>query len=332
MLGIANLRTLVTVVESGGIRAAAIRLGRTPSAVSMALKQLEGSVGVPLFEGERKTRPTPICQQMIEKSRELLDHYDGTCAAINAIAQNEAHRCTIASIALFATSILPIAVHKLKNSTRTVEVNIREASTDSIMELVTNAKVDVGFVKVAASRPDLRVAPLLRDSYLLVCRADDPLARYDGPIPWSALDGREFIRNDCLSDIDSPEVLRELSQARFFTRSKFQTSSVLSTFSLVRGDIGVALLPGLCMSEAPAELRFLPLADARVSRVVSMVTKKGRRLSSVSTRVIKSIRSVVHECAKTFGYDDLDRTPAPEHAVPGDIVETDPLYAGNRYV
>ena len=45
MISLTGLRSFVAVVDTGGIRAAADQIHRTPSAVSMTLKQLELDIG-----------------------------------------------------------------------------------------------------------------------------------------------------------------------------------------------------------------------------------------------------------------------------------------------
>ncbi len=311
MIGLANLRTLLAVADTGGVRSAALRLGRTPSAVSMALKQLEASIGVPLFEGERKARPTPVCLQIIERSRELLDYYDGTCSAIQALARNEMNRCSVASITSFAAAILPLAVQRLHGAMANLEVRIREVNVAGILELVADGKVDVGFVtRAAAHREDLSATTLLMDDYAVVCRSDDPLVAHPDPIPWSLLDDREVITTDSLSDIQSPEAVRALSELPFLVRSRFHSSSPASTFALVRNRVGIALLPCLCQSEGPPDIRFLPLADPRFSRTVSMITKKGRRLPFAGQELVKHVRSVVREYAGNLHYH-LNNTVEP---------------------
>lgn len=306
MLSIANLRTLVTVIDTGGVRPAALRLGRTPSAISMALKQLEATIGAPLFESDRKTHPTPACLQIIEKARELLDHYDTTSTTITSIAQNEAHRCTIACIASFATAILPAALQRLKHASRVPEIRIREANTSAIFEQIADGKADLGFARVTSQRSDIKTTTLLRDSYVLVCRHNDPLVGAGVPVSWEALSDRDFIVNDSLQDIDSAEAARDVWNLDFVKGARFHTSSVASTFALVNSNAGIALMPGLCLAEAPDELRFLPLEDTRIGRVVSMLTKKGRRLSPASERVVRSVRYVVQQYARNLNYNLLD--------------------------
>ena len=50
-------RIFVTVAEAKSLVTAAKRLGKTPSGVSMSLRQLERELGGTLFESERK-KPT----------------------------------------------------------------------------------------------------------------------------------------------------------------------------------------------------------------------------------------------------------------------------------
>ncbi|WP_254703064.1 LysR family transcriptional regulator [Roseovarius sp. THAF8] len=52
------LRCFLTVAERGNLADAAEALGRTPSAVSMMLRQFEDHIGAPLFEAGRKSRLT----------------------------------------------------------------------------------------------------------------------------------------------------------------------------------------------------------------------------------------------------------------------------------
>ena len=55
-IGLSQLRVFEAVAKSGSLKDAAAQLGRTISAVSMTLKQLEAEVGAKLFEADRKKR------------------------------------------------------------------------------------------------------------------------------------------------------------------------------------------------------------------------------------------------------------------------------------
>ena len=83
---LATLRVFAAVAESGNIRLAAERLGRTPSSISEKLKQFEQDIGAPLFESGRKNRLTPVGSFVHTQVRDLLSHVDRKLASLHAHA------------------------------------------------------------------------------------------------------------------------------------------------------------------------------------------------------------------------------------------------------
>ena len=87
MIKLEYLRVFVTVAEPQALNEAAERLGRTPSAVSMTLKQIEESLGGPLFEGERKAALTPLGAFALRHARRAVSEHDTATAAIQRFAR-----------------------------------------------------------------------------------------------------------------------------------------------------------------------------------------------------------------------------------------------------
>ena len=84
------LRVFRTVSEQGTLAAGARILGRTPSAISMTLTQLEDDIGAPLFETDRKNRLTPLGQLVLEESRRATDVFERSTEAIRRHAVSTA--------------------------------------------------------------------------------------------------------------------------------------------------------------------------------------------------------------------------------------------------
>jgi len=76
------LRALVAIADSGSFSAAALRLGRTQSAISLQIKRLEEAVGHPLLERSqgRVVGPTAEGRVLIDYSRRILRLNDEACA------------------------------------------------------------------------------------------------------------------------------------------------------------------------------------------------------------------------------------------------------------
>ncbi len=70
---LAALDMLVAVVESGGFTAAGARLGRTQSAISVRIQDLENQLGHRLLERSRRgVVPTPAGERLLAHARRLL--------------------------------------------------------------------------------------------------------------------------------------------------------------------------------------------------------------------------------------------------------------------
>ena len=70
---LAALDMLVAVVESGGFTAAGARLGRTQSAISVRIQDLESQIGQKLLERSRRgVTPTAAGERLIAHARRLL--------------------------------------------------------------------------------------------------------------------------------------------------------------------------------------------------------------------------------------------------------------------
>lgn len=79
------LRTFVAVAETGNLTHAAHRLLRTQSAISMQIKKLEESVGVPLLDrGSRGVELTPKGEQLLSNARRIVALIDETAASLAA--------------------------------------------------------------------------------------------------------------------------------------------------------------------------------------------------------------------------------------------------------
>ena len=80
-----QLKIFVTVAEERTLKAAAVKIGQTPSAISQNIKALENFLGVTLFE--RDSRPillTKAGRRLFALARELLQKNDEILEAVRS--------------------------------------------------------------------------------------------------------------------------------------------------------------------------------------------------------------------------------------------------------
>lgn len=283
-VSIALMRTFVTVADSGNIREAGERLGRTPSAVSMALKQLEQELGGSLFEADRKNALSPLGRYVYGAAREELATFERTVASMRSFARNETGRLLLAAVPSVASHILPMVLRSFLEGSPAVEIDLSDMDSLSVQHAVENGLVDLGIGSLVRRDTATRFEPLIRDAFGVVCRSDDPLAGLDRPLAWGDLAGRRMIANLLCGVIDDPEFQALLDAATLTVRN---TTSIMA---LVRSGIGYTILPRITVPEADSELVFRPLAEQRWHREVGVILRSGHAPSPVAAAFIEHLR------------------------------------------
>jgi len=141
---VAQLRTFATVAQCGNIKDAAARLARTPSAVSMALKQLEEELGGCLFEADRKTTLTPLGRYVLDTAKEELLRFERAVEKMRAFAGNRVGRLELACVPTVAVHILPAVIRAFVAGRPEVQLEVWDMDSLSVRRAVERGEVDLG--------------------------------------------------------------------------------------------------------------------------------------------------------------------------------------------
>ncbi|MFT4571241.1 MAG: LysR family transcriptional regulator for bpeEF and oprC [Hyphomicrobiaceae bacterium] len=99
--------TLIQVIETGSMTAAAKRIGCTPSSVSKQMSGLEDALGVRLLERTtRRVSPTPAGQALYERSRPLFEGLEQAEAAATQLNTTIRGRVRISASPAFGRACL----------------------------------------------------------------------------------------------------------------------------------------------------------------------------------------------------------------------------------
>ncbi len=258
MIKLEHLRVFLVVVDSQSISTASERISRTPSAVSMTLKQLEETLGGPLFLGERKTRLTPLGMYVADKARRVVREHDSAVTDILHYARGEEGIVRVAVVPSVATAILPTVVEGFRERYK-VRLEIRDIDSASVAAAVTSGTVDFGIASKTEASKELAAKHLVSDRLHAVCPHGHPLSQLDRPVRWSDLFDYPFIANGLCAQFDAPEVAELVQRATLF----LYNVTTLHTF--IGEGFGISLLPGLSVPGTEA-LAAKPLEDASAVR------------------------------------------------------------------
>lgn len=266
------LRCFCMVVQQGNLNEAANQLGRTPSAVSMMLKQFEEHVGAPLFETARKSRLTPLGKMVYGEAQREIEHFGRTVAAIDGLARAEDGQVRLAVTPSVAAAVLPQVIRRFRRDRPRVRIDMRDMDSAAVQRELQAERADIGLASIAAG-PGFERKLLFSDPFGVVCASDDPLAARGDAVGWSDLADRDFIANGLCRLIEDADFTPIIEGALM------SVPSTASLLALVRNGVGVTLLPRRAVPEDDDRLVFLSLANIQAQRHLYLVTQPRRLLS-----------------------------------------------------
>ena len=203
------LRCFTTVATHGSLLEAADALGRTPSAVSMMLKQFEEHVGSALFETARKSRLTPLGELILAEARREVAHFDNTVSVIEGLSRSELGYLRLAVTPSVATTVLPPVIFKFAQKFPKVQIDLRDMDSVAIARELSGERADIGI----GSLPEvegMRRTELFSDAFGLVCRKDDPLAKDWDQLSWRTMGDHPIIANGFADSVRKNWIFRPL--------------------------------------------------------------------------------------------------------------------------
>lgn len=286
------LRCFVTVARSGNLVDAAEKLGRTPSAVSMMLKQFEDHLGAALFESERKSKLTALGVFTLAEATRELDHFERTVATIENYAHAKTGLVRIAVVPSVAENIMPDVVQEFLKDHPDVHVDIQDMDSAAVLREIERERVDLGIATGPKMNNEVESEELFSDAFGIVCRADHPLGKGDRALSWNDLHAWPFIANGICAQIPDDTVQRIVKDSKLMVRN---TTSLLA---LVRAGVGLTILPRLVVDAAASDVKFLPVTDPLARRRIDILRRTHTQLSPVTQKFQSVVRSLASQSNK----------------------------------
>lgn len=263
MLEVRHLRLVRAIAEEGGPTRAGARLHLTQSAVSHQLAELEGRLGVVLFQRvRRKLQITPAGERLLEAARDTL----GELARV----ERDLHRSIKKRVPLRVTVECFTAYHWvpsiaawLARAHPHVELRIVLGPAKEPVAALLRGEIDVAITSSPVRDRALVVTRLFDDEWTLVLAPDHPLAARSFVTMRDLVDVRLLTHDAPRTDV---ERLRELIAAERVTMPEVSIVPLTETIvGLSRARLGVGLVSRWAVA---------PYVD-RGEVVVRRLTRKG---------------------------------------------------------
>jgi DNA-binding transcriptional LysR family regulator len=233
-----QLRTFIAAADEGSFSAAGRRLRRAQSVVSQTLANLEGQLGLKLFD--RSGRFPVLTDQgraLLADARAVVSHVDLLKAQARSLAGGLEPELSVAVDIMFPDATFAAAVADFQKEYPTTLLRF-DVESSAVVDPVLSRRCTVGVVgSWSLAPPQLTRETLLTVRLPTVVSSRHPLATYRRPIPLAVLDEYVF-----LSHVDPADVSQALISVPRYSRI-WRLSHLDAKLAFLRAGLGFGTLP-----------------------------------------------------------------------------------------
>jgi len=178
MTDIRQLRQFVAVAEELHFRRAAERLHMTQPPLTQAMRSLEASLEVALFDRSKKrVTLTPGGKALLDYARHLIRASDDLPGMVKAAADGQTGRLRLAFASTWPMAECPVGSAVFRHANPDVLLELREATLDVQLAALNAEQVDAGFVlqRFGSSAGRALALSLLVEPFLVALAANHRL-------------------------------------------------------------------------------------------------------------------------------------------------------------
>jgi LysR family hydrogen peroxide-inducible transcriptional activator len=289
-----QLECLVAAAKHLNFRAAARECHISQPALSSQIAHLEATLGVVLFErNRRRVLLTSVGVALVERAKRLLADLDDMGALAQSHAEPLGGQLRLGVIPTVAPFLMPQALPLLRRACPGLELLLREEQTARSLSLLDDGKLDAVLLALEADLGDVTTLPLFRDPFVFAAATGHPLAARKSVRAADLQAQRVLLLEDghCLKDqawaICQAEGVRDYVD--------FRATSLSTLAQMVSSGAGVTLLPQLSIPTVGSlpGLVVKPFAKPVPYRTIGIVW----RPTSPRRELFEAIGKVLRELA-----------------------------------
>lgn len=293
------LQTFVLVAEHESFRKAALAAGRTPSAISMQVRDLETQIGMRLFNRTpQKVTLTADGEILFAETshgmRQITDGLDRLAGTLEKRRGKIAMACapTLASLQLGAT---------LRNFRRKYPESILqllEAAPLAALELLEQQKVEFYLGPELPGQTEIAFEKLF-DDQIFACIPPEFDEGFD------EITLQQIVQHPVLM-LDQKTALRGLfdsiaEEEGITLNMRCELQSAHSSLSLASTGLGIAILPSIALAMGPIKgFRTVPINHEKARRGIGLITARGYVQHTYTEQLLDLIRDEFSQTPPVF--------------------------------
>lgn len=301
MITLRQIRSVIAVFEEGSFTLAAQRENAAQSGISQHIAAAEQTLGAPLFvRSSDGVTPTPAGRRYYARCIEVLRTLQSAEDEVRKAETAVTGKVRAGLIPAFTRAALVPALDRFSESYPGVEIEVIEAYSATLTDMVRAQELDFAFVPGFAGKTGLRVSRLARSREVLVSGPKSGLTNLT-PVRLTDLSGLKLIV-PAQANIRRAKIDEYVESLGVSVDRVLEMDAMIGTLELVAASDWVTILPWvICNPDADKggiERRVSPLTDPSLYSDFVVIEPAARPLSIVSSLFLDELRADVERLSE----------------------------------
>ncbi len=278
-----QLRTVRVVAQQRSYSRAAQLLYLSQPGVSLQVRALEESVGMPLFERSgRHLRLTEAGEALLEYADRILALVDESQQALEELGNARRGIVRVAASTTAGIYIVPRALGGFHQQYPAVRLTLDVVNRFTVADRLLHDEVDVAVMGLIEDAHDLEVEPFLPNELVVIASPRNPLAQRKR-IPIEELSEQVVLLREQGSGTRT-DIERMFAERQLPLRIGMELRSTGAIKQAVSADLGISIMPmhAIELELLAKRLAVLDVQEFPIRRDWSLARRAGRHLSAAA--------------------------------------------------
>lgn len=244
-----ELRYLVALADTGHFRKAAEQCNVSQPTLSIAIKKLEGELGISLFERSRqKVTVTPTGERIVEQAKTVIQETKNLVTMAELGKDPLGSMLSVGAIYTVGPYLFPRLVSNLQQIAPSMPLFIEESYTASLRVKLSSGELDAIFVALPFTEADVVCREIYEEAFVVLMAEDHPLAQEKEVDPMAVAEHRVLLLGEghCFRDqvLEACPGLQQAIRSDYAQGHAVVEGSSLETLKhMVASGLGITVLP-----------------------------------------------------------------------------------------
>ena len=292
-MDIDGIETLVAIARFGGLTRAATHLNRSQPAISRRIALMEADLGAPLIERVRGgVKLTDAGMAFLPFAKAALAAVEDGLNAVRASTGVDSGSVSVALVGTLADTHIVDILRRFVSRFRTVDLELRTATSHEVSDLVRRGEVTLGLRYVGDGHDDLMSEIIGGEAMVVIAKPDHPLV--DKRATPEALRGERWISFPAGGGRQSfGQILQRQLTASGLDQARLTIiDSLTAQKRLVEAGFGIALMPESSIRDElrNGTLRRLDAPTLRTTVKIALLYRRDGYLNPAACALMETIK------------------------------------------